>query len=191
MSVVERLLRRDSTAVAGPGHVWLAPMHRRDLKRGILEIEEASYPKPWSREVFRSEIEQVRTGTRYYIVARTRDHTLVGYAGLWFAAGDGHVTNVAVHPQARRQGVASTLMLALADRAIERRCAAWTLEVRVSSTGAQDMYRRFGFVPAGVRTRYYENVEDALVMWCHDIQSTGYRDRLDEIRTGRDGNGMR
>jgi ribosomal-protein-alanine N-acetyltransferase len=53
------------------------------------------------------------------------------------------------------------------------------------------MYRRFGFVPAGVRTRYYENVEDALVMWCHDIQSTGYRDRLDEIRTGRDGNGMR
>ena len=92
---------------------------------------------------------------------------------------------MAVHPDARRSGVATALMLALADEAIRRECAAWTLEVRVSSSGAQELYRKFGFVPAGVRKRYYDNVEDAIVMWCHDIQGDDYAARLDEIRGDR------
>ena len=58
----------------------------------------------------------------------------------------------------------------------------WTLEVRVSSTGAQELYRQFGFVPAGVRMRYYENTEDAIVMWCHEIQGSDYRRRLEALR---------
>ena len=53
-----------------------------------------------------------------------------------------------------------------------------TLEVRVSNTGAQALYRSFGFVPAGVRQRYYENTEDAIVMWCHDIAELPFRQRL-------------
>ena len=75
-------------------------------------------------------------------------------------------------------------MLHLARHAIERGCVAWTLEVRASSTGAHELYRRFGFVPAGVRKRYYDNVEDALVMWCHDIDSAEYEARLDRIERG-------
>jgi ribosomal-protein-alanine N-acetyltransferase len=51
----------------------------------------------------------------------------------------------------------------------------------VSSTGAQELYRKFGFAPAGVRKRYYENTEDAIVMWCHDIQSGEYGARLREL----------
>ena len=58
---------------------------------------------------------------------------------------------------------------------------AWTLEVRASNNAAQDLYRRFGFAPAGVRNRYYENTEDAIVMWCHDIQSESYAERLRSI----------
>ncbi len=46
----------------------------------------------------------------------------------------------------------------------------------MSSTGAQELYRKFGFAPAGVRKRYYENTEDAIVMWCHDIQTEDYAD---------------
>ena len=59
---------------------------------------------------------------------------------------------------------------------------AWTLEVRASSTGAQALYRAFGFAPAGVRAQYYENTEDAIVMWCHDIQSPAYAERLAGLR---------
>jgi ribosomal-protein-alanine N-acetyltransferase len=191
MSVIERLLRRDADDGSDViGEVMLEPMHRRDLRRGVMAIEAVSYPRPWSLGVFESELAQVRSGARRYLVARRaedqgperRGGRIVGYAGLWFNADEAHVTNVAVRPTEQRSGVATGLLLALADAAIARGCAAWTLEVRVSSVGAQELYRRFGFNPAGVRARYYENTEDAIVMWCNDIQSVEYRALLDSIR---------
>jgi ribosomal-protein-alanine N-acetyltransferase len=174
--VIERLLGREDADL-----VVVDDMRRRDLRRGIREIEDASHPKPWSQNVFNSELDQMRKGSRHYVVAR-RQREIVGYAGLWFTADEAHVTNVAVRPDQRRSGVATRLMLVLGDIAIEQPCTAWTLEVRASGTGAQELYRRFGFVPAGVRKRYYENTEDAIVMWCHDIRSAEYRDALAEIR---------
>ncbi|MGH9134235.1 MAG: ribosomal protein S18-alanine N-acetyltransferase [Ilumatobacteraceae bacterium] len=179
MSVRERFLQR-----AGGDPIVIEPMRRKHLAQA-LPIEQAAYPKPWSRSVFESELDQVRTGSRHYVVARRR-RDVVGYAGLWIApdpAGDqAHVTNIVVADDERRQGVATRLLLSLADVAVERGCAAWTLEVRVSSTGAQELYRRFGFAPAGVRKRYYDNAEDAIVMWCHDIRSADYAARLDDLR---------
>jgi ribosomal-protein-alanine N-acetyltransferase len=64
---------------------------------------------------------------------------------------------------------------------------AWTLEVRASATPAHELYRRFGFAPAGVRRGYYEHGEDALVMWCHELGDEGYLERIgatsgDEVR---------
>lgn len=186
MSVIERLLRRDGDAETIAG-LSIAPMRRRDLRGGVMDIEAVSYPRPWSQGVFESEIGQMRGGSRRYLVARRPDSgsgrgPIVGYAGLWFAADEGHVTNVAVKRSEQRTGVATALLLALADAAIARGCIAWTLEVRVSSVGAQELYRGFGFAPAGVRTRYYENTEDALVMWCNDIQGAEYAALLGSIR---------
>ncbi len=190
MSVIERLLRRDVDAGTDViGEITLEPMHRRDLRRGVMAIEAVSYPRPWSQGVFESELSQVRSGARRYLVARRSEGSgrgrgrVIGYAGLWFNADEAHVTNVAVQPEQQRTGVATALLLGLADAAIERGCVAWTLEVRVSSTGAQELYRRFGFNPAGVRAHYYENTEDAIVMWCTDIQEDDYRALLDSIRT--------
>ncbi len=188
MSVIERLLRRDADGVLALGGVAIEPMQRRDLRRGVMAIEAVSYPRPWSNGVFESELAQVRTGTRRYLVARRSDAQakrrgpVVGYAGLWFSGDEAHVTNVAVEPAHQRTGVATALLVALAEAAIERGCIAWTLEVRVSSTGAQELYRRFGFNPAGVRARYYENTEDAIVMWCNDIQGDEYRALIDSLR---------
>ena len=187
MSVIERLLRRDGADVpATIGDLTIVPMRRRDLRNGVMDIEAGSYPRPWSRSVFESEIAQMRSGARRYLVARPSSgrRGIVGYAGIWFADDEAHVTNVAVAPDQQRHGVATALMLALADDAIVRGSAAWTLEVRVSSVGAQELYRRFGFAPAGMRSRYYENTEDAIVMWCHDIQGADYAMLLDSIRDG-------
>jgi ribosomal-protein-alanine N-acetyltransferase len=188
MSVIERLLRRDDGALLDLGGLVIEPMQRRDLRRGVMAIEAVSYPRPWSQGVFESELAQVRAGTRRYLVARRIDGPgkgrgpVVGYAGLWFSGDEAHVTNVAVEPAQQRTGVATALFVALAETAIEHGCAALTLEVRVSSVGAQELYRRFGFNPAGVRARYYENTEDAIVMWCNDIQGEDYRSLLDSIR---------
>ena len=171
MSVLSRLLGRDTD-----DELVIEPMRRRHLA-DVLEIEQVSYPKPWSRNVFHSELELARAGDRFYIVART-GAVAIGYAGLMFVVGDAHVTNIAVSAERQRNGIATRLLATLSWEAIRRGCDAMTLEVRVSNTGAQALYRSFGFVPAGVRQRYYENTEDAIVMWCHDIGDREFRDRL-------------
>lgn len=175
MSVIARVLRRAEPDDA----LVIEPVRRRDLAE-MLPIERSSYPAPWTPGVFESEIDLARRGERYYVVAR-RQGRLVGYAGLMFAVGDAHVTNIAVATVARRSGVATRLLAELAWEAIARSCAALTLEVRASNAGAIELYRRFGFAPVGVRQRYYENVEDAVVMWCHDIDGEAYRGRLADL----------
>ena len=151
----------------------IEPMRRRHVGQ-VLAIERASYPKPWSATVFHDELDQVAAGHRT-TSSPGIGRTVVGYGGLMFVADEAHVTNIAVHPDHRRAGIATRLLGELADVAIGRGCAAWTLEVRASSTGAQELYRTFGFAPAGIRARYYEGTEDAIVMWCHDIQGDGVR----------------
>ena len=175
MSIVARFLER-----AEAGGMVVEPMRRRHVAR-VLEIERVSYPKPWTTTVFHDELDQVGTGHRHYLVARD-GRAVLGYGGLMFVAEEAHVTNIAVHPDHRRAGIATRVLGDLADVAIGRGCAAWTLEVRASSRGAQALYRAFGFAPAGIRARYYENTEDAIVMWCHDIQSPAYAARLAELR---------
>jgi len=174
MSILARLLDRPASSVV------IEPMRHRHVVAALV-IERSAYPKPWSERVFHAELDQVRDRVRHYLVAR-RGRTVVGYAGLMFVADEAHVTNIAVHTAHRRAGVATQLLTTLAEAAIQRDCAAWTLEVRASSTGAQSLYRAFGFVPAGVRRHYYEGVEDAIVMWCHGVQSPEYARRLEELR---------
>jgi [ribosomal protein S18]-alanine N-acetyltransferase len=183
VSVLSKLLARD-----GGDHLVIEPLRRRHLA-DVMAIEQVSYPRPWTRGVFQSELELSRAGDRYYIVARSGG-LVVGYAGLMFVVGDAHVTNIAVAADRRRTGVATRLLADLAWHAIDRHCEAMTLEVRVSNTGAQALYRGFGFVPAGVRQRYYENTEDAIVMWCHDIREPAFAERLvslspDSVPVGR------
>jgi len=160
--------------------VRIGPMRRRHL-RGVLRIEELVNPRPWSLSLFLSELRY--TASRAYLVARVGTE-VVGYAGLMLVAGDGHITNVGVDPEHRRQGIATRLLLELVRRALEEGAEALTLEVRVTNTGAQELYRHFGFVPAGVRKGYYpasEANEDALIMWATDIDTPAYRARLLEI----------
>jgi ribosomal-protein-alanine N-acetyltransferase len=114
----------------------------------VLRIEAMVYPRPWSLGLFMSEL-ALKT-TRSYLVAKVGSE-VVGYAGLMITGSDGHVTTVAVDPAWHRNGIGTRLMLGLSDAAIARGCTGLTLEVRVSNTGAQAMYRRFGFAPAGIR----------------------------------------
>ena len=175
---------KDRTGATAADGLVIEPMRKRHLRQ-VVPIEATAYPTSWSRSVFESELAQVSDGSRHYAVARL-GRQVVGYAGLWFVPdpdGDqAHVTNIVVAAEHRRHGIGRRLLVHLADVAIARGCVAWTLEVRVSSTGAQEMYRRFGFAPAGVRKQYYERSEDAIVMWCHDIGSADYAARLDGLR---------
>ena len=165
-------------------HVDIVTMRRRHL-RGVLRIEAQVYPRPWTLGLFLSEL-ALRT-TRVYIVAKSGS-TVIGYAGLMITGTDGHVTTIAVDPAFHRRGIGSRLLLALSRAGIAAGCTALTLEVRVSNNAAQEMYRRFGYAPAGVRKNYYsETNEDALVMWVHDVDLPSYAERLDAIESGLPG----
>ena len=111
---------------------------------------------------------------------------VVGYGGLMVSGDDGHITTLAVDPAWHRRKLASRLLLALAREGIARGVASLTLEVRVGNVAAQELYRQFGFAPAGIRKNYYvETNEDALVMWAHDVDTADYRDAPGADR-GRD-----
>jgi ribosomal-protein-alanine N-acetyltransferase len=168
------MIRRPLSSAAGA--VTIEPMRRRHL-RSIMAIEAQVYPRGWSLGVFQTEVALARKGERHYVVARL-DGAVVGYAGMLFAGEDAHVTTVAVDPRVQRNHIGTRLMLDLARTARGAGARNLTLEVRVSNEPAQQLYRSFGFVPAGIRRRYYENVEDALVMWCHDIDGPEYLETL-------------
>jgi len=153
-------------------------MRRRHL-RAVLRIEQQVYPRPWSTSLFLSEL--ALRSTRAYIVARV-GRELVGYAGVMMTLDDGHVTTIAVDPTWHQNKIGTRLLLWLAREGIARGAKGLTLEVRITNNAAQDMYKKFGFVPVGVRKNYYAEVnEDAIVMWAHDVDAPAYAELLDSI----------
>lgn len=159
--------------------IEITHMRRRDVW-GVTRIEAQVYPRPWSKSLFMSELGQGHT--RRYIVAKQAGH-LVGYAGMMFAPGEAHVTNIAVHPEWHGNKIGSRLLLTLVTEGLARGSAVLSLEVRVTNRVAQRMYEKFGFVISSTRKGYYvETNEDAFVMTIEGALTTAYRQRLELIR---------
>ena len=153
-------------------------MRRRHL-RGVMAIERQVYPRPWSPNLFISEMSESRN--RSYIVARM-DREVVGYGGLICYGEEAHVTNVAVDPMHQRSRIGSRILHDLILAGVEMGAEAVSLEVRVTNWSAQRVYARFGFRPVGVRKNYYQEInEDALIMWLDEIRTPEYRAKLAEL----------
>jgi ribosomal-protein-alanine N-acetyltransferase len=147
-----------------------------------MAIERQVYPRPWSPNLF--VVEMTETTNRCYLVARS-ERAVVGYAGLICYGEEAHVTNVAVDPQQHRHKIATRLMHDLLVNAIDMGAEAVSLEVRITNWGAQRLYGRFGFRPAGVRKNYYQELqEDALIMWVDEVRTPRYAERLARIVAG-------
>lgn len=142
--------------------IVIDPMRVRDIP-DVLKIEQLSFTTPWTRGAFLSEL--LANDNAYYIVAKVNSVT-VAYIGVWVIVDEGHITNVAVHPDYRRRGIGTRLLLAADELVRARGGRRMTLEVRKSNVSAQRLYRSLGYVPAGIRKGYYrDNREDAIVMW--------------------------
>jgi ribosomal-protein-alanine N-acetyltransferase len=142
-----------------PGGLTLRRLGYGDLPT-VISIERRSFPTPWSLAMFVLELSKPSG----ICLAAEDESGLVGYLVCARYDDVWHLLNVAVHPERRRQGVATELIERLFEEAGEE--ARYTLEVRVSNGPAIAMYRRFGFRSAGRRRRYYhDNGEDALIMW--------------------------
>lgn len=105
------------------------------------------------------------------------ERQVVGYSGFWYILDEAHVSTIAVHPDWRGQGVGERLLVAMLEQALDLGAVTATLEVRVSNTPAQNLYRKYHFEVVGRRRRYYrDNGEDALLMTA--ALAAGYREQM-------------
>lgn len=136
----------------------VVPMAERHLT-ALAEIEKACFHAPWSEVMLREEL-----GKGIFLVAE-RDGQAVGYVGCQTVLDEGYITNVAVSPDCRRQGIGRMLLAELVSCARARGLAFVTLEARASNAPAIALYEGAGFVRVGVRKNFYTApVEDAVLM---------------------------
>ncbi len=182
--------------------VVVEPMRLEDVEP-VLAIDRLSFPLPWSASSYRYELTQ-NTHSYFFVALATPNATpgpragwrarlstlfkpapeapptprlVVGYAGFWYIVDEAHISTIAVHPDWRGQGAGELLLTSLLERALDLHAVKATLEVRVTNTRAQNLYRKYGFEEVGRRRRYYrDNGEDALLMTAE--LHAGYRDEM-------------
>jgi [ribosomal protein S18]-alanine N-acetyltransferase len=181
-------IERDSFSVPWPSDAYQRELHQ-NLNAHYLVLRNAEAeqptlpppPRPERRGFLNSLLPLGRT--RQPTPAPPNQQTMVGYAGLWLVVDEAHVTTIAVRPQYRGRGLGELLLVALTEIALDVNARWLTLEVRVSNSSAQALYRKFGFKPAGVRPKYYsDNREDALIMWTEEIRSAAFQEHFKNFR---------
>ncbi|MDR2131775.1 MAG: ribosomal protein S18-alanine N-acetyltransferase [Clostridiales Family XIII bacterium] len=134
----------------------------------IAEIEKLCFSSPWSLEAILYELDG-NESARY--IVRAEGRRVVAYAGLRVVLNEGHITNLAVHPDFRGRGIGAAVLKELIERT--RRddgLTDFTLEVRASNAVASRLYASAGFRAEGRRRGYYtEPLEDAIIMWLHTV----------------------
>ncbi len=146
-------------------NIEVIPMTEEHLD-GVMAIETLSFKIPWSRSAF---IDELTTNQMAVYVVAVSGREIIGYGGLWRILDEGHITNIAVHPEFRRCGAGSRIMDMLLEICKREGIKSLTLEVRKSNIPAQRLYENYGFKAEGIRKKYYSDTgEDALIMWRHD-----------------------
>jgi len=150
----------------------IRPIAETDID-GVLAIERASFPTPWSRGMFLDEM--LQGVCRAWFVADS-PWGILGYAGLMEVEEEGHLLNLAVRTDARRSGIAAALLAEILTEAQRRGLERVTLEVRPSNFAALAMYDAAGFEVAGSRPGYYSDTgEAATIMWTGRIDKDPLR----------------
>lgn len=143
--------------------VTLAPMTIDDIADVMPHEVPMFGSEAWTAHSYRDEL--LDRKYRYYLTGRDADGVLLGWAGLYVLYETAQVLTVGVIPEARRRGIASTLLAALYAEARRRNATEILLEVRIDNDGARALYEREGFAVIGTRRGYYDNGRiDAITM---------------------------
>lgn len=128
----------------------------------LVELEKKCFSDPWTATMFVGDLQSEQT---CYFGAFDENDNLVGYAGMWMSVDEGQITNVAIHPDYRRKGIAYSLVVNLIQICRRNKLSSITLEVRESNINAISLYKKLEFIKVGVRKNYYKNPnENALLM---------------------------
>lgn len=126
----------------------------------VMAIEVASYPVPWKCEHFSDEI-----AARYsWPLVAVEEGNVIGYVCLMSLFEEAQILNIAVLQSRQGRGVARMLLEHAFSLALEKGAETMSLEVRASNITAISLYKKLGFTRVGIRTGYYESMEDAILM---------------------------
>ncbi len=140
----------------------LKPMDEGNLAT-VMEIEQLSFPYPWSQGMFLSEFRK-RPFSLSYVAEEQCSGEIVGYVLFSLVFEELHLLNLAVHPRCRRKGIGDRLIAFVLGIGRERKTEKVLLEVRASNAPALALYHKFGFREVGIRPNYYLNpTENALL----------------------------
>lgn len=140
--------------------IIIKQMTPEDVEK-VHQVEEACFSVPWSMENFQNIF---RFGENYYLTAWDGEE-IVGFIGLMAVMGEGDITNVAVLPTHRKQGIGDRLVASVIALAKEKEISKIMLEVRASNEAAIHLYEKYGFEFLCVRKEYYQKpTEDANIM---------------------------
>lgn len=129
----------------------------------VMKIERASFPKPWTRGMFESELKNPVSFSYALKVHHEDKEELGAYTVFWVVHGEAHILNIAVNPKWRGKGLATRLLEVMIETMKRNLVYEVFLEVRRSNTVARNLYAKFGFKEAFERRNYYGD-EDAIVM---------------------------
>ena len=132
----------------------------------IAAAEKICFSDPWSENAL---AETLASPAAVFLAAREAGEgtggALLGYGIIYCLPGEGEILNLAVLPEARRRGIGRALLSALIDEGKRRAALVFYLDVRRSNSAAIALYEGQGFVPVGLRKRYYTHpAEDAVEM---------------------------
>lgn len=132
----------------------------------VFEVGKLSLKEAWNKESIEKELSNKLAK---YLVALD-GNKVVGFVGMWIVFDEGDITNIAVHPDYRKQGIGDLLINNLISLCKENNINSLTLEVRESNIKAQNLYKKHEFKEEGLRKNFYDNPkENAIIMWRHNI----------------------
>ena len=140
--------------------ITICPMTAADLDQ-VLAIERKSFPHPWLQQHF---IDELSSPYAFPLAAFDPAGRLLGYICPMQLLDEGHILNVAVHPDMRGAGVGRLLVEKVLEECRGNGASFVSLEVRGANSAAIRLYRKMGFAEVGKRKKYSENGEDALMM---------------------------
>lgn len=140
--------------------ITIEKMTSEHLKQIEENIEE-EFDKFWNKEVLKNELDNPASS---YIVALDENKNVVGYAGIWQPLEEAHITNIVTKKDKRQNKIGTKMIEKLIDMAKKRKLSDITLEVNINNLPAINLYKKYQFKEVGLRKKYYNNIDDAIIM---------------------------
>ena len=131
--------------------------HLDKIKENLKE----DFDEFWNENVLKNELENPAST---YIVAKDEQNNKVGYAGIWQPIDEAHITNIVTKKDKRRNKIGTKMLEELIKIAKEKKLKDITLEVNVNNIPAINLYKKYNFKEVGIRKKYYNNSDDAIIM---------------------------